>query len=327
MDKRVRIEKGYILYHIFSYLIDLLFICIGTLSLYFVSIYGIFNTGFNYNQNKESINNILIDYDLNYESGLEYTKYEEVIQDFYFNKYDEEIVRDFKKTYNLDYTIIHIYNCLVLGLPTEATLDTYKTSYFEYVQNDDKSFNYDLIAKKIDGNGKNYEKNMSDLFYTSYNNLKELIKEYNLEYRNAYVLNYWYEVISRAIGSIVSIGVFYLIIPLLNKERSTLGEKIFNLGHVNSRNGYQVNVFKVILRPIILFVIPIFGIIFFSKYSFIILTIGLLFLNLLFMILSPSNKDIPEILLKIEIINVKESLIFKSKEEEKAFEIKESTKN
>lgn len=327
MDKRVRIEKGYILHHIFSYLLDLFFISIGTLSLYFVSLYGIFNTGFHYNQNKEFINNTLKEYNLNLESGLEYSKYEVIVQDFYFNKYSDEIVKYFKKTYNLDYSITHIYNCLVLGLPTEATLDTYKTSYFEYIQNDDKTFNYDVIAKKVEGSGKTYEKNMSDLFYTSYNNLKELLKEYNLDYKNAYISNYWYEVISRMIGSIVSISVIYLIIPLLNKERSTLGEKIFNLGHVNSKNGYEVNVIKTIFRPIILFSLPSFGIIFFSRYSFIILTIGLLFLNVLFMILSPYNKDIPEIVLRIEVVNTKESLIFKNKEDEKAYEIKENINN
>ena len=323
MDKKVRIEKGYILHHIFSYLLDLLFIGIGTISLYFVSLYGIFNTGFHYNQNNEIINNTLNEYILNLESGLEYSKYEIVVQDFYFNKYSEEIKKDFKKTYSLDYSITHIYNVLVLGLPTEATLDTYKTSYFEYIQNEDKTFNYDVIAKKVEGSGKTYEKNMSDIFYTSYNNLKELLKEYNLNYRNAFVSNYWYKVISRAIGSIISISVIYLIIPLSNKERSTLGEKIFSLGHVNSKNGYEVNVIKTIFRMIILFVLPILGIIF-SRYSFIILTIGLLFLNLLIMILSGSNKDIPEMLLRIEIVNTKESLIFKNKEDEKSYEIKEN---
>mgnify|MGYP006957402067 CR=1 FL=1 len=41
MDKRVRIEKGFILHRIFSCLLDILLTSLFTISLYFIVLFGV----------------------------------------------------------------------------------------------------------------------------------------------------------------------------------------------------------------------------------------------------------------------------------------------
>lgn len=320
MEKRLRIEKAFILHRIYLYLIDIAFASLATISLYFLIISSVFGLGFNYYENKDNINRTLNEFNLTLKDDLSYDKYEGVIQDFYFNKYENEIIKDYKESYKKDYTIYHIYNVVVLGLPTVVNGEVSRSDYFEYVLNEDNSINYDVVAKTVPGSGRNYEKNMHDIFYNQYKKLNELLKRYNKEYFDVLSKNNLYETISRASGILFSLLVFFVIIPLTNKSSQTLAEKLFKIGNVEAKNGYTLKKYKVILRCLITYLLPSLGVIFLSMYSFIILTIGLLFLNLMIMILSSNNKDISQKILKIDSVDLNQSLIFKNKSEEKEFE-------
>lgn len=316
MDKSARISSAQINHRIFAYLLDLLSISISTALIFVFILYLIFGP-MGYNEKKSKVNDIIEQYNLNLTKGLDYKEYEVVLQDFYFNKYSEEIKNSYNSKYNTDYTIIHIYNIEVLNLPQNPTItSTYKTELYQYIQNNDGTFNVDALGIKIEGSGSTYEKNMSDLFYNSYDDLSSYLEDFNIEYYNLVVETNSKEAYSRIIAILISIIIFYIIIPSISKYKSTLFEQQFKIAKTNKNNGYTISILKVILRTIILFLIPVIGFIIFNKYSFIILTIGYLFVNILVLLLSKGNKDIPDKLLRIESSSITMSLIFKNSDEE-----------
>ena len=66
-------------------------------------------------------------------------------------------------------------------------------------------------------------------------------------------------------------------------------------------------------------IIPFIGLIIGNKYSIIILSIGYIFLDQIIMLFSKNNSMIEDILFRIDICSVKESLIFKTKQEEQEY--------
>lgn len=319
MDKNVRIEKGYIRNRIVAYLFDIFSVVLSYLVLNLVIIYGVYNPFLSYQTIKNDINQTLVDYNLNYESGLDYEKYEAVIQDFYFNKFEDEIVKNYYELYKENYTIEHIYNVLVLGLSTTPTMDSYSTSYYKYIVNEDGTFDVDKIAIKVEGSGKTYEKNISDLFYTTYKKLPSYLKQYNKTFYELNLKKDRLDLTNRIISISLSSLIFIIVIPLTNKYSSTLFEKLFKIAHVNIKDGYLIKKWKVVVKNLIVYIIPIIGIILGTTYSIVILTIGFLFLNFIEMAFSKNNLDIGELILRCESVSITESLLFKNKNEENEY--------
>lgn len=316
MNKNVRIEKGYIKNRVVAYLFDICISAITYLLLELIILNAVFVPFFNFNNNKDEIALTLKEYNLDYSDDLDYTEYESVIQDFYFVKFTNEIIEDYKIKYKETYTIEHIYNVLVLGLSTSPTLDSYSTSLYKYEIDEDGNFLVDKIGTRIEGSGSNYEKNLRDLFLTTYNKLSDYLRSYLPSFNKIYSENQLYLLINRSISITLSFIIFYLIIPLTNKYGSTLFERIFDIAHINIKNGYLVKKYKIILKSLINYIIPIIGIILGTTYSIVILTIGFLFLNFLDIVVSKNNLDLGEMILRIETASIKESLLFKDKNEE-----------
>lgn len=319
MDKSVRIQQGMLGHRLVALLLDLGSIIVSTLILYLIILYAVFATCFNYVGKQNEILEIENKYNLNLETGLDYTEYEAVLQDFYFNEYKDELVEHFKAIYDKEYTITHIYNCVVLRLNMEPTYESYKTNYFKYVQNPDGSFAVDVLAEKIVGQGSVYKKDMHDIFYNAYSNLKTLLKEYNEKYRLLILETFSYETWSRSIAFLISVIVSYIIIPLKNKEGSTFFEKVFKLGNVDSKTGYLLTKKKIILRPVVYYLVPFLAVIVGSNYSIVIFGIGYIFINFLMLLFSNDNADLANKLIKIESVSIEESLLFENSEDEKAF--------
>lgn len=325
MDKSIRIQRCIVSQKLASSFLDLLSTTICSLILYFIILYSVFATGFEYKEKKERINEIETSYNLDLKEGLDYQEYEIVIKNFYLT-FEKEITNDFNKLHNKNYTIKHIYNIVVLRLVTDPKPENYKTDYFQYMQNQDGTFNPDEFALTIEGNSKNYKKNMHDIFYSSYKDLKILLEKYNAEYGELLIDVFNYESTSRLISFALSLLIFYIIIPLKSTYKSTLFEKIYGISHVNYKDGYLINNLKVILRPILLYLFYFLGLIRFSKFSIIILIIGSLFLNYLIMLFTNNNVDIPDKILKMESCSICESLIFKNHNEELEYLKKEEAK-
>ncbi len=319
MKQSVRISPAPLNNRLGATLLDVLSLFGITIILYFIILYGIFATGFHYMENQSQIEKIEDRYTLNLSSTLSYEEYETIIQKFYFVEFEEEIKTYINNYYGTDYSIVHIYNFSILHLATKPTFDSYKTDYYQYVQNEDGTFNVDVLAIKVEGNGKVYEQNMHDLFYNSYVKLKDLLLMFDDDYSNLVTTNRLYEMISRTLGFIISFSILYLAIPLSNTHGATMWEKFFKIAHINKKNGYLTSKFRIILRPIIFLLIPFIGIIIGSDTSIIVFTIGFIFLNFLLMLLSRNNKDIPDKLLAMYSASVYESLLFKDAKSEKEF--------
>ena len=187
--------------------------------------------------------------------------------------------------------------------------------------NSDGTFNVEVLAERIilDNPSKTYYKNMSDLFYNAYTDLEPYLRTFNVEYNSLYNDVATLEMSARIISFLISIIIFYYIIPLTNKYGSTLIEKVYKLGHSNYINGYLVPRWKIALRPVIYFLIPFIGILYFTRNTIIIFIIAYLALNLLILLVSKKNLDFADKILKMNTCYINESLLFKNRAEEEAY--------
>lgn len=324
MKKRIRIEKSPISKVILAYTFDNLSVCLSTLVLYFIILFSIFHSFFSYTDLKNNINNTYEQYNLNLGSNEGYQTYENVLQEFYFNQFPSEITKEYNETYSKEYTIYHIYNVVVLSLPEEPTTSNYKTDLYHYKSNDDGSFLVDEVGEKEVGSGSYYIRSMNDLFYNSYSKLKTLLNKYystnNYQLNNEVLTIYKYEFISRLVSFLLSWIILYILIPCLSKNKTTIFEKKFKICRVNKKNGYLINNYKLIVRSVILLLVPGIGIVFFNKYTLIILGIGFYLLNGLLIVLSKKNEDLGDKILRIEVASTPQSLICKNKEEQEKIE-------
>lgn len=317
MKKRVRIQEALVNHRLSAYLLDFLTLVIGTVALFFVFLYTIFYS--TYVPSKEKVSKLEQEYCLNLEAGLDYKEYEEVIQNIYINIFNKEITEEYKRKYGKDLTATHIYNIVILRLPVNPTVDNYKTELHSYVQNPDGTFNTDVVGKELGGSGFNYKNSIESLFYNSYKRMSQVVEGYNKDYYDLNVKIYHAEAYSRMISFILMFIFVFIVMPLKNKESSTLWEMKYGIGHVNVKNGYLVSKWKIILRNFLTCIIPFIGITIANKYSIIILFVGYLLLDSLLMLFSHENLGIADKLLRMESCSIKESLLFVNKEEEEEF--------
>ena len=314
MNKELLIEKPSMGARFSAYFLDLGATILGTITMYFIILYMVFATGFNYIGNSNYINQIYDEYNLNIGYDTNYEQYEQILQKIYFEDFKDEILEDYKNE-GKDYSIEYIYNVVVLNLPEKPTVDTYSNSLYRYVQNPDGSYNVNVLGVKEEGSGEFYERSMADLFYASYTNLPNLLRVYLPDFNKAFVDNANYEAISRAAALVISASGFYILMPFINKNGSTIFEKINKIGYVNKNNYLEIKKRKIPLRPLILFLIPLIGLIFYNNYTLVILIILPLFLNPLAILLSKKNHDFFEMICFVKACDLESSNIFKTKEE------------
>jgi hypothetical protein len=316
MNKEIRIAKPNLGKRIEAFLLDVLTVTLGAFILYFAGLYGIVKPFTNYNENISKINQYETQYNLKMEYGEDYTKYEDVVQDIYFNDFTSNILKDYE-TVDKDFTIIHIYNINVLNLPANPTAESYSTSYYKYATNSDGSYNVDSIGVQIEGSGEYYERNLCDLFYESYGEMPALLRRYISDYGNAFSENSLTKDYLRVSALFVSLLVFYLVIPFtITKNGSTLFENINSIGFVNYKDSYRLKRYKIVLRFLIYSALPLLGIYLFTKYSIILIVVTSVFIDFLFVLLNSKNRDLFEIFTSSESVDTKESLIFDNKKDD-----------
>ncbi len=316
LKKELKISSPVLSKRILGIVFNYLAIGVSIVALYYGIIYGMCGTCFNYLTYKNNVNETLNINKLNYDQSQSYQTYKEVVDDFYFDKYPTEILSFYKDSDNRIETIEHAYNVYVLNLPVEPNVSSYKTDFFEYVQNSDGSFNVNTLALKIDGSGQRYESNMQSLFYRTYSNLNSFLYKFDEQYKNSSDMVLFEERITRLCASIIPFIVFMIVLPLTNKYGANIFELKFNIGRVERRHGYFVKKYQILLRNIIGMIVPIIGIVFFNIYSFVILTVGPLFLNILVMIINKNNYDLMDLITFTESVEIDNSLIFKNEKEE-----------
>ena len=315
-NKSLKLIKPIISKRIIAFLLNILVFGACSLALYFATLYGVFATGFNYIDNQNYINEVKKDNNLNLKEDLTYQEYEKVVTKFYYETYPDQIFNYYHEYDERISSLTHAYNVFVLNLPVEPTVEYYQTEYFKYQQLSDGSFDVNAKAIQISGSGKRYEANMQSLFYMSYSHLKDFVYKFDENYKKANDQNVLFERLSRTVAFIIPYIAFYIVIPLVSKNGSTLFETKFNIGRVERKNGFRVKKFQTLIRYLVAFIIPFIGFYYFNLYSVILLTIAPLFLNILVMIINKNNYDLLDLICYTEGVDVSNSLIFKDPKEE-----------
>lgn len=318
MHKSARIQQGLLSHRIFASVLDIVTFFIVSVLFQLLLLYTVFSI-FGYSEMQSEIKEIEEQHSLTLKSNAEYYEYEKVIQDIYFNKYPNEIVNEYKQLYGDNFSIVHIYNIVVLRLPVNPTFDNYKTDYYQYVQKEDGSFDVDAIGVMVEGKGSYYERNLQSLFYSGYKRMDDIVEKFDHNYYTLNVKTYSYECYARIISFVVCFVLWFIIIPLTKREYATLWMRKFDLAFVDSRQGYFLSKRKLTARYIITYLLPLVGFIFATKYSIIILIIGYILIDHLSLLFSKDNNNIADRLLKIETCKLSESLLFVDEEAEKAF--------
>ena len=231
-NKSLKLVKPIISKRIIAFLLNILVFGACSLALYFATLYGVFATGFNYIDNQNYINEVKKDNNLNLKEDLTYQEYEKVVTKFYYETYPDQIFNYYHEYDERISSLTHAYNVFVLNLPVEPTVEYYQTEYFKYQQLSDGSFDVNAKAIQISGSGKRYEANMQSLFYMSYSHLKDFVYKFDENFKKANDQNILFERLSRTIAFFIPYIAFYIVIPLVSKNGSTLFEAKFNIGRV-----------------------------------------------------------------------------------------------
>lgn len=314
MNKQARINRAPFTKKALAFALDLVALFTLTVGFYFSIVYGVFATGFGYSSNKTYIDNLEISHNYRLGEGEDYKEYEKVIKYFYFDEYTEDILKDINKSGTV-HSITYIYNVNVLELPTSPTATKNSSDFYKYKVDSEGNYLVDELGERIAGSGTNYDKNISDFFYTTYNDIPYLARTYNAEYKRAFDNNNTYESISRFSGFVLSYLILFILLPLILKNGSTIFQKVFDIGYVNYRDGFSIKKYKLIFRPFIYFLIPTFGLYFFNIYTIVLLVVAPLFINFVAMVLSSEKRDLFDLICKTDTCTISESLIYKDENE------------
>lgn len=302
--------------------LDILSVIVGFIALYFILLFSVFYTSTNYSSNREYVNETETALRLNLGDSKEYSDYEAAIKEFYFQTYPNEIVDHYSKIYNEELTLTHIYNITVLSLPYEPVAGNHSNQVFTYRQNEDGTYNPDIegvFLYEEDERSSYFYKNARDIYYNAYANLSVLLMNFDTQYKNAINENSIYDSLCRLSAGVISIAVFYIIIPLTNKKHLTIFQRVFNVAQVNYVSGYYIPWYKVVLRPICYYLIPLAFIAISGQTTFVVFAIFYLFICMLLIILREDRRDLAEKLLSMQTIDLDESLIFDTDKEEKEY--------
>ncbi len=321
MNKDLKIVRTPSNMKLWAFLLDLIVLIASSFILFAVCFYAFVLPLSTYEDNSNLIQNKLEQYHLNYGGDLDREDYESATKEFYLIHFKDELIEYYSPS-DETYSIEHIYNIYVLGLPVEPTVEFHSNTYFAYVENDDNTFNVDVIGYEIDtdNTNPNYVRNVRDIFYTAYNSLPQLLSKFDASFNKALMNNALYLGLTRISVFSFSVIVLYIIIPLTNKYRHTLFEKLFKIAHVNDKDGFLIKGYKAVLRPIIYFIIPLIGVYFYSTYAIIILGIIPIFVSIIMMLFSKTNHDLADKILKMESVDISQSLLFKEQAEENVYE-------
>ena len=299
-----------------AFLCDLLSVIAGYVALFFAILYGVCGTAFNYNTNCDYITDIETKYSLNIGSGKDYQEYESVIKEFFFSYFDEEIVDFYKEYYNEDFSLIRIYNIQILSLPLDVSSTNYSNGFFEYVQNSQGYYDYNIEGRIVANNGGDYfKRSLADHYYSKINYLRSLLSYFDSQYNTSVSEKLLTESLVRCVSFGLSVLVFFLIIPLCNKNRQTLFEIKFKVLCANKNDGFLVKPYKTCLRPLTYFLVPFIFITIASNPGFYIFAVFYIFISMLLSLVTQEHRDISDFMLKTITIDLADSLVFRNVEE------------
>ena len=317
MDKQILVEPAEKNRRLISTLIDILTMLASTLAIYFFMLYVAIGPANNYVTKNERVQEIKEEYQITYESGRPYTDYQEVLYKFYVEYYGDEIEERLSNYFPDEKyaSHVHMYNVFVMDLDIDPHVEdgTYRGKYFQYQLDEEGNV---LINEpgvlRNDYQDEKYANTLSSFMYGRYVELEGLLKTYNKEYIALCNSIGNIELISRSTGIGVTVIAFAIIIPLCLKHGRTLGNKSMGIVIVNSKNGFTIKKYKVFIRALSLYGLPIGGVIIGNVYSIISMVVFPLFVSTLLMLFRNDEQDLGDLISRTIAVDIEASLLFKS---------------
>ncbi|MCR4880133.1 MAG: RDD family protein, partial [Bacilli bacterium] len=182
----------------------------------------------------------------------------------------------------------------------------------------------ELGVKRSDMGGSAYERYLKELMYSKYSKLEGFLIDYNATYKDAYTYKNNIELAARAVAIGLSVIIFATIIPLINKNAQTLGDKYMDIAYVKNKGGFKIKPYHTIFRGISLYyILPIIGVTIADKYAIISLVVFPLFVSTLLLLFRQSERDLRDLTSGTIAVLKGDSLFFKSAGEASLYEKKE----
>ena len=340
MNQSIRVETAQKNKRLVAYFIDFALIAVGTVGFFFLLLNLVIGPMFNYKSHCNNVYETREKYHLNLGKAEEYTRYIEGFQLFFEDEtlttkiveYTQKFYPEFKPEEGKTSLEIarYAYNVLILDLPVAPTPQEFKSNYYKYTFMPDSTSEYNVYAYGVLINDPPTEKakaNLRDLFSWKMETVNDMLIFTLPEYRESLMYKANVELSSRVLSIGLSVIIFYIVIPCILKNGTTIGSKINRIGFVNNRNGFRMKWYKNIFRTLALFTLPIFGFGLYDKYGTIIFMIFPLFISILMMLFKESGRDLPDVCSRTMSADLDNSLVFGSAGEARLFEKKDENKN
>ena len=328
MDKQILVEPAEKNKRLLSILVDLVMLVAASFALYFLSFYLVLSPITNYKEKENRYNEIREQYQITYSSGKEYTVYQDVLYKFYTEYYPEEIEAKLKEYFPEESyeSSVHMYNVFILNLETHPRVSdgSYRSEYFQYQL--DEVGNCLLNERGVLRNDRTSEailKKVSQNMYNKYVELEGVLKTYNTEYRSIVNDINNAKLISRAIAVGLSVTIFAVIVPLCLKNGRTLGNKFFEIVIVNYKDGFKIKNYKVLIRALAQYGLPIVGVLVANHYAIISLVVFPLFISTILILFTNRECDLADFFSSTAAVDKRSSLVFGSAGEASLYHKKE----
>lgn len=331
MKKKNKGEENDILYNgdveyvhigqaLLAHLIDV-FMLIGIWALMYFSIcYPVTVNNASVKKANQYLSDVESSLRLDINKDAEWKEKEEIIQNFYFVEYSDEIKEWYLTNTVYDgISVTAYYNIRVLGLTFEPGSAYEGTGLYQYVRNEDGSWNVDVLGEMIvpedelSGRGK---RNLNQLYTDGIEGCLYMLQDIDPDYLAATRL-----VKSSALyGSAASFSFVYLLLfallPLLLPNKASVGQAVLGFG-VCTKRGYLAHWYQIEGRALLGMIPLFFGAYLFDPYSVVILIVLPIFLNFLYPLFTGKRQTLLDTVFGLRVIINQESTVYKNELDKK----------
>lgn len=244
---------------------------------------------------------------------------------------NEPINIDGKEVLPKDYYTVEFYNTKVLGISQDNPDGEQSTSYWTYEKDDQGNFLKNKLAIRRSqrynpDTGQNVKLTDTDflvayqpIYVASY----ALLISQNF-YKNTANNYYFYYTMGIVFAALLSAIVCYIVMPIILKNGSTIGKKIFKLG-LATYDGYKFSNYQLLLRLVPFAIMDLAMLI--PVWSSILLVVSVFLVVLLtsfaLMMASPKKAALHDFAARTIVVDLKSSIIFLNEIEEENYINKE----
>ncbi len=299
-----------------SAFINYAFIWVATIVMFFAIAYPIRENNPSYRANYDVYKTTRDTYSLWLETANSNEELIEAMQNFYFVHFKDTIEEKYNSANETSFSIVHIYNIQMYGLPMNPTPSDYQTDYFSYVLNEDGSVNPDTVGyARVDSLNSRGINALHDTIFTSYQVLEVRTREFLPEYKKSVDNHFLWLGFSHLIPFMAAMLITFVILPLFFKHGRGLGEKLCKEGYSNKGNGYSVSFHKLPLKMLILAAPASIGVFYFNPFYIVLFLVFPYFLDLLYRAFTSEHRSLADKFMFMYIVDTDYEKLYKNEAE------------